>query len=379
MKTKLHSLTSLIIMVSAHGRDNRSLAAVMNLGSAVSPTLVAKHTSQGLLWVGDGCRVHVVNITDISTSLDESIVASTDNISPFCETGFVSSLGISADGHIAIIGTQTSETLFLLKLDIFAGVYSLTRFSGITLPGGFGAVRIGNSVRNSVGSSELLYLAAQNTDTEGLVLALSLDPSNPSVSVLATFSVESPDVHDVQVISTDTSSVVATCRDGLVMLRLSSLDGSFSFTLTGFLPMEYSGNDGLSITNDGFAIVAAQGSGLLTMNLISESECGHIKVEGWAGGVGLSSDQRTVLVAADPGLVAIDISSRCSPKPMWTCYMGGGGVGWNIDVDAERCLAYVSDYDGGLQVVSFCNGDKGPKAEAHFGSGSLASCNNLQR
>ena len=52
-------------------------------------------------------------------------------------------------------------------------------------------------------------------------------------------------------------------------------------------------------------------------------------------------------------------------------------MGWNLDIDAAACRAFLADFDGGLQTISYCDSTgapSDPQVIAHFGNGTMGTC-----
>ena len=327
------------------------LLSATSVVALTGPTLVAKSRS-GLAWVGVGCQVAVLNITKLKDS-ELVALATSGNISEGCISP-VNAIGISFDGQSALVAAGSSE-LTLLKLE--GSEMSSTR--GPVVSGSVG--RLSNA---EVYGGVDVYFAATSSADAGFVVAATVE------SVTSVVQLNTTGTYDVQPRVDDYSSLVATRQGGLVFL---------SFVGGQLVVEEYAadgsvGNDGLALS-EGRAFVAAQADGLVVIDLTTGLPAGGAPVEGWSGGVGLGGGM--ALVAADPGLVAFDVSDEgVPPVKAWECLMGGGGTGWNVDVDAGRCLALVADYDAGLQVVRYCEDGSAvaPEIVAHFGDGAMQDC-----
>ena len=369
------------------------------------PTLVVRvDTKKGLAWVGVGARVAVVNTT---TLRDRDMIGELNflALSDPLTGGNVVALGLSSNGDSAL-ASDASGNLTNVVLRIGGGAKSdgnqsvalLIQDLPPLLPSSFSATRISNAL--AVSSQDTYFIAA-NSKEEGQVLAIA-GPSSLSSTISSSSSSSSSfqliaglafngSVNDAHVVGTgfgtSTLAVIATIDAGLANITFTSSSSS-SLKLNGVMATAtVGGNDGFALSQTGaIAAVAAQGNGLRVMNMNTGAENGSAAVDGWAGDVKLHSngnddgddgDYTLALVAADPGLLAYEIDNSgadavAAVAAKWACAFGGAGIGWNLDVDDAARLAYVADFDGGLQVVSY--GSDAPRVVAHFGNGTMATC-----
>jgi len=370
------------------------VAAVAALAAAApGPTLVVrgKGTALGdLAWVGVGCRVAVLANISEATGPDLEALAMTGNLTEECAN--VNALGLSSDGLTAIVAMGGSPpALFTLMLEPQGqGAFHLVPGpTAFRVPDGASATRISDAA--AFNGRDVFFAAMESANDGGGVVALFADAPEP----LAAQWLGAPSkVNDARPTAGNGSVVYATASTGLVELAFScgaacgGGGGPSSLSLVGTLATPSVDNDGLAITVDGTtAFIAAMGEGFVTVNLAGADRgaCGGASVPGFSGGVASAAGDGTgsgsptlALVAADPGLVALDVADPLDPLPAWSCGLGAGsgGVGWNLWVDDTRGLALVADFDGGLQVVRFGQGSA-PVAVAHFGAGALEQCTDV--
>ena len=392
------------------------------------PTLVAKaNPSKRLVWIGVGCRVSVLSYQGLNTSLaqeDLSLVASSANLSENCSSSNVVALGLSSDGSSAMC-SDSEGNLKYLTLHESENSLSFQDLPNTLLASSFRASRISNAEvsTNKGNQTQDIYIIAANaidSASGGKAVAIATPCSDGGFCVAAEFAFEDS-VNDVQVLpqladkegnGESNFILIASTSAGLANLTMENGEMELHGIMATSGDDDQKGNGG----NDGFAIsssqtmatIAAQGVGLRVMSMSEGTEEGNAAIAGWAGDVKLDTmgaGNGTVslaLVAADPGLVSFYVDEGGDPQtwgdPMaaWSCVISGG-IGWNLDLDAAACLAFLADFDGGLQVVSYCSKAAAaaaaagaatpvdhikpwgaattvPRVIAHFGSGEMGTC-----
>lgn len=336
-------------------------------------------TSASLSWVGVGCRVHILNTSNV--------VAMSANLSATCQN--VKSIGLSSDGLSALVGVQPSGDVTLLQLirnDDTEG-YILETSAVLELPSDLSPNRIADAVSvaesgyNTSYAGNIFFVAANSNDGgSGAIVVLSLD-SSPTLTVVTSLDLGVPGLNDVQVLSSSQDVVVIFALTSLGLQQLEFHVSTGVLSATDFVIDAPGSNDALALSTSGLALLAQGGNGLSVVNISAGVVVGMGEVEGWAGGVrfsggGDNNSPLLALVASDPGLFAYNLASPESPSEVWACRMEEGGTGWNLCV--VGCFAFVADYSQGLQVVQFCD-DKlnvatSPEIVAHYGNGSLLVC-----
>jgi hypothetical protein len=226
--------------------------------------------------------------------------------------------------------------------------------------------------------NDVYFAAATYNETQGQVVAFSMG-STSNIQLLSSLNVfDTSSVADVQVASSSSSSssiLYVTTNNGLAKVEFTYVSTSDAyFTALAEYDTGVSG-DGLALSSSSTsAYVAAEGDGLVVYDLtdgtlLSQSD----DLSGWAGGAAYHDN--IALIAADPGLYAFDVTNPAKPLQKWLCSMNG--VGWDVSlllISGDVCYAFVSDYDGGLQVVEFCANSDGPVVVAHYGEGEIKEC-----
>ena len=332
--------------------------------SSFAQTLTAKLTSfeeQKLIFVGSGCRVSVLDATDKSKLV--TLAKTSDDISNPCIS--VVGLGVSTQGDIALVSSGTHE-LSIVLLQKSPKKYNLTVVH-VQPVENYVTSRVHNGVVSPDGKSEIFFVAA-NSNKTGAVIAYQIS-EDKSIGVVAILPLPCSSVSDVQPWTSE--HLLVSCSTGIVEVLF---DGKTLKIAQKLMAKTNVGNDGMDVVGRN-AYLSAGSAGLRVVDLETRQLVGHADVvKGWAGGVKVGGDD-VAYVAADPGIVAFDVSTPAKPKHLWTCSLGVdfNGLGWNIDLDDEVSVAYVSDNLGGLFVVDVSNSHL-PKAVSHYGSGGMASC-----
>jgi hypothetical protein len=344
------------------------LLTISSLPPSFAQTLTAKPTSSGLLFVGAGCRVTLLDATDNSNLA--RLATTNDDISNPCRP--VVGMGVSTQGNIALVSSGTHAlSMVLLQTSTTSHGASTKKSYNLTIVPvqpveKYVTGRIHNGVVSPDGTSEIFFVAA-NGNNSGAVIAYQISEKK-STGVVAILPMPCTAVHDVQPWTPE--HVLVSCSTGIVEVLF---DGKTLTLAPTRMANTGVGNDGMEVVGR-HAYLGSGSAGLRVVDLETRQLVGHADVQGWAGGVKVGGDD-VAYVAADPGLVAYDVSIPAQPRHLWTCALGVeySGVGWNIALDDVEHVAYVSDKLGGLFAVDVSN-SRVPKAVGHYGSGGMAAC-----
>merc|ERR1711871_784271 len=269
-------------------------------------------------------------------------------LSDTCTTG-VSGVGIASSGYAALVSAG-SEVLYVSLSS--SGKMTSTK---LPFPAGYAPGRVTNGINqesDSSAPSEMFLVIADNKNSSAADRIVAYTVSEGMATQCGSIEAGTG-THDVKVDPLDSSRML-----------VSDSAGISSFTLDGCVMSDYSpvaavagGNDGID-TDGTHVYIAAQGSGMRIVDVSLGQLVGKVAIDGWAGGVKVIGS--TALVAADPGLIGINIADPTAPKHEWTCHLPSPGLGWNLDVDREACVAFVADNMGGLQVIHMCGDSSQP-------------------
>ena len=249
------------------------------------PTLVVKKApSSPLLWTGVGCRVAVLNASEIG---EYQPLALSDDLSEGCSN--VVALGLSSDGSSAVcsdgLGNLTLVTLLRMNGNE-APSYTLDiEDLPSLLSSSFQATRVSNAVAfddsdDQAATRDVYFIAANGADGSGKAVAVAT-PCGSSASFCAVAELAfNSSVNDLQAVPAEEHSagvpvaLLATVEKGLASLAFV-LEGAHakkvqdqpaavaaSLELQSVMPTAGSGaNDGFALSPSPASLPAASGQG----------------------------------------------------------------------------------------------------------------------
>ena len=337
--------------------------------------LSVKSLPGGHTFVGVGSQLHVY---DTNTR-----IASTQNLSKVSAP--IIGIGLSTKGNMALITIQESTQLFLavLQQNNTIDVIKLAEPIGNFLSFG----RVENAFVASSGSE--IFMIVANSNTTGSIVAYEV---GDVVGVKSMLGLPSQRVNDIRPHCSEYKTWLVSAQNGLLNVNW---DGN-ALSTDGTVIKTGPGNDGLDVVDHFYvpvkpytyakAYIAAQGHGLRIINLRFNTVVGSHFIDGWAGGVRAIHSTKYIdiaYVAADPGLLAFDVSVDRSPELIWTCTLSGNnGLGWNLDVAENSKTStntiHLADNLGGMYTMVH-RMDKYqmlPTVVGHAGPGAIQQCQN---
>jgi len=316
------------------------LAVVTSSPALPSPILTTKHTHNNLLFVGNGCTISVL---DATTSSHPQFVATSNPVAPDCPK--IIDVGLSTSGRLGLISTGTHQLSIVLLEQSSHTTPNLTLIP-VQPVEHYTTNRVLNAVRSFDNQTDIYFIVA-NSNTTGAIIAYQV---GPTVGVLDILKLPSSNINDIHRWKEEQSTFLVAARTGVFLIDWNDKTSKLKLSSRAMIATS-KGNDGIDVTTDGKMVyIAAQGSGLRIVNMNTNLVVGQASIDGWAGGVKVSLDGTVAYVAADPGLLAFNVSIPSQPTLLWTCTFSGG-LGWNIDVNDAVNVAYVSDNLGGMYIV----------------------------
>ena len=334
------------------------------------PQVLTVKTKNGNTFVGVNNQLRIMD-------QNNKLLASTTNLTI---SSPIIGIGLSTKGNMALVSIQSSIQLFLVVLqqNNTIDVIKLAKPIGNFISFG----RIENAF---VANNSEIFMMVANSKTTGSIIAYEV---GDVVDVKSILSLPTSAVNDIRPASADFKTWLVAAKIGLLHV---SWDGN-KLSTKGSVIKTAPGNDGLDVI-DGFyvpvfpfiyakAYVAAQGSGLRIINLRFNTVVGTHYINGWAGGVRAVHSKTNIdiaYVAADPGLLAFDVSIDRSPELIWTCKLPNG-LGWNLDITSNSRTntntIYLADNKGGMYTL---NHDMKkykalPNVVNHVGPGAMQQC-----